>query len=190
MDENLRQLFDRAVADEPEPPAGEFAAHVVGLGRRQRRRRAALVGAAGIAVVAAAGLANLPADAPPETVPARFVGQLNPVCESPTRKAPTDISIFLRLDITDDERAALDRTLREDAAVVVVRYESRDQAYATFKAMFSDNPALVAAVKVEQMPESFRLKVHGPVKGVEGAPGVEQVIGSRCPAGVSVGTAG
>ncbi|MEV4535855.1 permease-like cell division protein FtsX [Asanoa sp. NPDC049518] len=197
MDPNLRVLFDQALADEPDPPRGDLAAHVVAIGRGRRRRRLALGGSAAVALVAALGLVNLASGpAPVETVPARFASQLNPACESPARERPTDVSVFLTTDVTDDQRQRVDVLLRSVETVREVRYESRDQAYLNFQAMFNDNPDLVSAVRVQQMPESFRVKVtvsagyQELVLRIRNTPGVDQVIDSYCPDGVSVGQAG
>jgi hypothetical protein len=200
LDQNLRVLFDRALAGEPEPPSGNLAGQVMAIGQRRRVRRFAVAGGAAVALVAALGVANLlapPAGTPPlETVPARFESALNPACQSPARERPTDLSVFLTQDVTDEQRAAVDQALRSDQAVASVAYESRDEAYLVFKRMFSDHPELVEAVQVYQMPESFRLKVDDQSRYVElvlrmrKTPGVDQVIGSACPDGVSVGMAG
>jgi len=200
LDQNLRVLFDQALADEPEPPRRNLAGHVMAIGQRRRRRRFAAAGGAAVALVAAIGVANLlatPAGTPPlETVPARFESALNPACQSPARDRPTDVSVFLTQDITDAQRAALDQTLRSDRAVATVAYESRDEAYLIYKRMFSDKPAIVASVQPYMLPESFRLKVDDQSRYVElvrrmrKTPGVDQVIGSACPDGVSVGTGG
>jgi len=200
LDPNLRVLFDEALADEPAPPRGDLAAHVVAIGRGRRRRRLAVAGGAALGLVAVLGVANLagpPADAPPlETVPAQFAAQLNPACQSPARDHATDVSVFLDMDVTDEQRERVDVLLSSVETVSEVRYESRDEAYLKFRAMFSDNPDLVAAVKVDQLPESFRVKVtvrtgyQELVLRIKNTPGVDQVIGSACPAGVSAGMGG
>ncbi|GIF66293.1 hypothetical protein Ais01nite_43280 [Asanoa ishikariensis] len=197
MDPNLRVLFDQALADEPDPPEGDLAAAVVAIGRGRRRRRLVVAGGAAFALVIALGAVNLASGpAPLETVPARFAAQLNPACESPARDQPTDVSVFLTMDVTDAQREQVDVLLQSVEAVHEVRYESRDQAYLSFMKMFGDNPDLVAPVAVEQMPESFRVKVtvsagyQELVLRIRNTPGVDQVIDSACPRGVSAGSAG
>jgi FtsX extracellular domain len=200
LDQNLRVLFDRALADEPEPTSENLAGQVMAIGQRRRLRRFAWAGGAAVALVAALGVANLAAPtagSPPlETVPARFESALNPACESPARDRPTDLSVFLTQDITDEQRAAVEQTLRSDQAVATVAYESSDEAYLVFMRMFSDKPELVEAVQPHMLPESFRLKVDDHSRYVElvlrmrKTPGVDQVIDSACPDGVSVGMAG
>ncbi|SNS97701.1 hypothetical protein SAMN05421812_102593 [Asanoa hainanensis] len=197
MDPNLHVLFGQALADEPDPPTGDLAANVVAIGRGRRRRRLVLAGGAAVALVAALGAVNLATGAAPtETVPARFESQLNPACETPARERPTDLSVFLNPDVTDAQRERVDVLLQSVETVHQVRFESQDQAYLNFQAMFSDNPELVSAVQVSQMPESFRVKVtvwsgyHELVLRIRNTPGVDQVIDSACPDGVSVGSAG
>jgi len=70
-----------------------------------------------------------------------------------------DVSVFLRGDTTDEQRAALDRTLRDSPEVYCLTFETRDAAWERFKRQFSDAPDLVAATKPESLPESFRFRV-------------------------------
>jgi RNA polymerase sigma factor (sigma-70 family) len=43
--------------------------------------------------------------------------------------------------------------------VGTVQFESREQAYLRFRALWSKDPDLVAAVGLKQLPESFRLRL-------------------------------
>ncbi|MEK8106688.1 permease-like cell division protein FtsX [Micromonospora sp. M12] len=146
------------------------------------------------AAIAAVGVINVatPPSAPPATtVPAAFGMLVNKACEFPARETATDASIFLTFEVTDEQRSAVNRALDADPAVRTLRYESREQAYATFKGMYEDAPELVAAVQVSQMPESFRVALTGRSEypslaaRVQRLPGVDQVIGIDCPAGTS-----
>jgi len=198
MDENLRLLFDRALADEPGPPPDDLADRAKAAGAGLRRRRHRLVGAAvaTVTAVAALGVATVgaPPDAPPETVPAGFAMLLNPACTSPARDTATDVSVFLTPDITDQQRAALDRALETDPAVQTHRYESREAAHAHLARMFADAPQLVDAVKASDLPASFRVKLSGPyadfVDRVGAMPGIDQIIGHACPKGTDIWTTG
>jgi hypothetical protein len=189
LDQNLRLLFDRALADEPEPPPGDLAPRAMAIGLRWRRRRWLAAGgavAAGLAVFAAVGLVNPKSEAPVAMVPARFASLLNPVCQSPARDSVTDVSVFLTADITDEQRAAVDSALRADGTVY---YESNDEAYIAYKKLFSDVPAILDGVDASELPESFRVKLRRAVltTDVTGMPGVDQVIWSACPPGITVG---
>ncbi|WP_326556381.1 permease-like cell division protein FtsX [Micromonospora sp. NBC_01796] len=200
MDQNLRLLFDRALADEPEPP-GDLAgrAMATGTGLRRRRLRVMAAGMAGVAAIAALGVVNVTASpersAPPTPVPAGFGMLMNPVCESPVRDTATDVSIFLTVDITDQQRTAVHRILDADPTVRTLTFQSREEALARYRKTFEDVPELVAAVEASQLPESFRIKLTersryaSLASRVEREPGVDEVIGSACPVGTSVSTA-
>lgn len=198
MDQNLRTLFDRAVADEPEPPSGDLAsvAMAAGTGLRRRRQRRMAVGAAAVVAVAAVGVVNVAtpphrSTPPPTRVPAAFGMLVNKACEFPARETATHASVFLAQEITDQQRGALERALDSDPAVATRVFESREEALARFRTMYADAPELVAAVRVEQMPESFRITLTGRSRypelaaRVQPLPGVEQMYGIDCPAGTS-----
>ncbi|WP_406076484.1 permease-like cell division protein FtsX [Micromonospora sp. NBC_00858] len=201
MDQNLRVLFDRAMADEPEPPPGDLADHAMATGTSLRRRRHRLVaaGVAGVATIVALGVVNVatPPDrpAPPTAVPAGLAMLLNPVCEWPARDTATDVSIFLTDDVTDQQRSAVNRVLDADPAVRSVDHETREEALANYRKMFEDAPELVAAVKATQLPESFRIKLTGRspyaslTARVGAMPGVDEIVGSDCPAGTNASAA-
>ncbi|NUW32618.1 hypothetical protein HTZ77_14420 [Nonomuraea sp. SMC257] len=88
--------------------------------------------------------------------------------------------------VTVDDRKSLEKQIRAMPEVRKVDFQSRAEAYANFKKLYSGNKALVSAAKVADMPESFRIFL-GP--GVDSAkvaselrarPGVSQVIEMRC----------
>jgi hypothetical protein len=189
MDQDLRVLFDRALADEPEPPPGDLAPRAMAVGLRRRRRRMLAVGASTVAVIAAVALVSPKGEEPVAMVPARFASLLNPACESPVRDAATDVSVFLTADITDAQRAAVDSALRADGTV---RYESNDEALVIYRKMFSDVPEIVAGVDASELPASFRVKLRGVAltTDVGAMPGVDQIIWSACPPGSTVGVVG
>lgn len=200
MDQNLRQLFDRALADEPDPPPGDLAGQAMATGTSLRRRRHRLVAAsvAGVTTVAALAVVNTatPPDAstPPATVPAGFAMLVNPACQTPVRDTATDVSIFLRMDVTAQQRNAVNRALEADPAVRTMLFVGHEEAHARFRKTFEDKPELVAAVQASQLPESFRIKMTGRssyarlTARVGRMPGVDEIVGSVCPAGTSVWT--
>jgi hypothetical protein len=196
MNQNLRLLFDRALADEPEPP-GDLAGQAIATGTGlRRRRRLVAAGVTGATTIVALGVVNVATpperSTPPATVPAGLAMLVNPACESPVRDTATDVSIFLTGGITDQQRSALNRVLHADPAVRTVAYQSREKAYLNFKKIYEDAPDLVAAVKTDQLPESFRIRLTGRsqyaylVARVGRMPGVDGIVGSSCPAGTSV----
>jgi cell division transport system permease protein len=76
--------------------------------------------------------------------------------------ARVEVSIFLKADVTEEQRTALDGELRGDPLVDEVTYESREEAYNNFKQLYRDSPDLVESVKPDTLPESFRVKLKDP----------------------------
>jgi cell division transport system permease protein len=75
-----------------------------------------------------------------------------------------EVSIFLKADITEDQRNSLDGDLKGNALVQEVIYESKEKAWERFQTQFRDAPDLVAATKPDSLPESFRVKLKDPRK--------------------------
>ncbi|NES15301.1 MULTISPECIES: permease-like cell division protein FtsX [Micromonospora] len=73
-----------------------------------------------------------------------------------------EVSIFLKTDVSEQQRTDLDSKLKGDPLVKEVTYVNKDEAYNRFKQMYADAPDLVNAVKPDQLPESFRLKLKNP----------------------------
>lgn len=73
-----------------------------------------------------------------------------------------EVSIFLKTDVSEQQRTDLDTKLKGDPLVKEVTYVNKDEAYNRFKQMYADAPDLVNAVKPDQLPESFRLKLNNP----------------------------
>ncbi|MEH1014204.1 permease-like cell division protein FtsX [Micromonospora sp. CPCC 206060] len=73
-----------------------------------------------------------------------------------------EVSIFLKTEVTQQQRDDLQGKLKGDPLVKEVIYENKEQAYERFKEMYQDAPALVEAVKPDQLPESFRLRLVDP----------------------------
>src|SRR5262249_42744066 len=70
-----------------------------------------------------------------------------------------EVSIFLKNDVTDEQRTSLQSDLKGDPLIQNVIYESREVAWQRFKTQFRDAPDLVNATKPESLPESFRVKL-------------------------------
>jgi cell division transport system permease protein len=71
-----------------------------------------------------------------------------------------EVSIFLKNDVTDQQRNSLKTDLSGDPLVQNVIYESREVAWQRFKSQFRDAPDLVNATKPDSLPESFRVKLR------------------------------
>ncbi|MEU5783193.1 permease-like cell division protein FtsX [Micromonospora lupini] len=198
MDQNLRVLFDRALADEPDLPSADLAeeAMAAGTGLLRRRQRLVAVGAAAVATIAALGLVNVAtppqrSGPPPTEVPAAFGMLLNKACEFPARETATDASVFLDHEITAQQRSAVNRALDADPAVGTLVFVSREEALVRFQKMYADAPELVVAVVPSQLPESFRITLDGRSQyakladRIDRMPGVDEIIGIDCPAGTN-----
>lgn len=73
-----------------------------------------------------------------------------------------EVSIFLKSDVTEEQRTALDTALKEDPLVKSYFHESKEEAYENFQSMFRDAPDLVNSVKPESLPEGFRVQLKNP----------------------------
>ncbi|RKN42804.1 permease-like cell division protein FtsX [Micromonospora endolithica] len=193
MDQKVHVLFERALDAEPEPPAGDLALNAMSAGRALRRRRHLLTGGAlaGIVTVAAT-LVALNAGAPERAVPPPVVaaGALMPpaslACDREAGRATTDVRVFLRYETTGRQRDDLRDTLRSDPLVRSVTLVSREEAYATFKEHYRNNPDLVEAVQPEQFPESFDVRLARAkdfprfVATYDHRSGIDQILGDPC----------
>ncbi|MEU8268503.1 permease-like cell division protein FtsX [Sphaerisporangium sp. NPDC049002] len=87
--------------------------------------------------------------------------------------------------VSDQEKQALKTQIESMAQVDRVSFEGQEQAYQNFKAAYSSNSVFLSAVKVDDMPESFRVKLKNPddYKAVfdrlSGAPGVSNVVNDQ-----------
>lgn len=72
------------------------------------------------------------------------------------------VSIFLKKDVTDEQRSALDSALHSDPLVKEYFHETKEQAYENFKTIFRDAPDLVSSVKPDTLPEAFRVTLKNP----------------------------
>jgi cell division transport system permease protein len=96
-----------------------------------------------------------------------------------------EVSIFLKNDVTDEQRSSLKADLAGDPLVQNVIYESRDTAWQRFKTQFHDAPDLVNATKPESLPESFRVKLKDAEKfqlisdKYKGRDGISEIVDQR-----------
>jgi hypothetical protein len=189
VNQNLRGLFAQALDAEPAPPPGDLARAAMAQGARLRRRRHLVGGAAtaaslGVAAVAAVNLAGGPA--PAVTAPAAVPGAPAVHCSAASDRWAPRVSIFLRMDVTDAQRAALDATLGGDRRVRDHHYESPEAAFEKFKVLWRDDPTFVDSVAPAQLPASFRVELANPrdypaIRAeLDGLGGVEHIEGTAC----------
>ncbi|WP_433301203.1 permease-like cell division protein FtsX [Actinoplanes sp. CA-030573] len=96
-----------------------------------------------------------------------------------------EVSIFLRSDVTEAQRNAIDQAITNDPLVKDKTYESREEAFARFQQLWADSPDFVKSVGPNSLPESFRVKLKDPEKyktfadKINGMPGIQDVIDQR-----------
>lgn len=193
MSQNLRVLFERALDTEPEPPTGDLAYDAMSAGTALRRRRQLLTGGAlaGVVTVVATLLAlNLAPETratPPVVAAAAPMPSPGLACDRRTGREAADVRVFLRQEVTERQRDDLRDALRSDPLVRSVTLVTREEAYARFKESYRDNPELVAAVRPDQFPESFRVGLARTtdfprfVARFDDRSGVDEVVGDPCP---------
>jgi hypothetical protein len=203
VEQQLREHFERAVAEDPGVAPDEMARAAINeaVGLRRRRSRLVTAGVAAGMVVAVGTTVGLkvavgsPAPAgPPVTVAAAMAPVAAPSCErQPVERDATDAVVFLTPDLSEPQRAALMIALRNDPRIAALIFESREQAFQKFRTRWAQEPDLVAAVTADQLPESFRLRLvvaaeYTTVRSrYASMDGVEQVIGRRCAKDAPVG---
>jgi cell division transport system permease protein len=96
-----------------------------------------------------------------------------------------EVKVFLDENATDAQRDSLAAALRDSPLVREQVYESRAEAFARFRELWSESPDLVAAVGPDQLPASFRVKLRDPegyrafADRFRDRQGVDQIIDQR-----------
>jgi cell division transport system permease protein len=96
-----------------------------------------------------------------------------------------EVSIFLREDVTEAQRAAIDQSIAENQLVQSKTYESRDEALKKFKVLWRDSPEFVNSVGPDSLPESFRVKLKDPEQyqafadQIKGQQGIQDIVDQR-----------
>ncbi|WP_033339705.1 permease-like cell division protein FtsX [Catenuloplanes japonicus] len=99
--------------------------------------------------------------------------------------ANIEVAMFLKSDVNDEQRQALDQQLRSDDLVQDYQLETKDKALEKFQTLWRDTPDLVNSVSAEQLPESFRVKLKNPEQYEDfavkyrDAEGVDEVLDQR-----------
>jgi cell division transport system permease protein len=93
-----------------------------------------------------------------------------------------EVSIYLKGDVTTEQKAAIQTKLDGDSLVQSVKYESKEAAYENFQKLFHDAPAMVESVGPAEMPESFRVDLKDPTQfraiddNYRELPGIQSVV--------------
>jgi cell division transport system permease protein len=96
-----------------------------------------------------------------------------------------EVSIFLRSDVTDAQRQAIDQAISSSNLVSNKTYETRQEAFNRFKELWQDSPDFVNSIGPNSLPESFRVKLKNPEKyktfadQISGMQGIQDVIDQR-----------
>lgn len=87
--------------------------------------------------------------------------------------------------VNQEEKAALKAQIQGLPQVESVTFEDQAAAYRNFQNQFGADNILVSAITVEDMPESFRVKLKDPdsygavIEALKGAPGVANVVNQQ-----------
>ena len=96
-----------------------------------------------------------------------------------------EVSVFLRTDVTDAQRQAIDQAITSNPLVSQKTYETRDEAFKRFQELWQDSPDFVKSVGPNSLPESFRVKLKDPEKyktfadQMQGMQGIQDIIDQR-----------
>lgn len=96
-----------------------------------------------------------------------------------------EVSVFLKSDITDTQRQAIDNAIAQSPLVKSRSYETKEQAFNRFKELWQDSPDFVKSIGPNSLPESFRVKLKNPEQyksfadQIQGLQGIDQIIDQR-----------
>jgi cell division transport system permease protein len=71
-----------------------------------------------------------------------------------------ELSVYLADDVTEDQRAAIERTLSGDEGVAGITFVSKAEAVRRFKATFADLAATIATLEENPLPASFDVRLR------------------------------
>src|SRR3954447_696027 len=95
------------------------------------------------------------------------------------------VSIFLREDVSEAQRTAINQAIETDPLVASKTYETRAEAFEKFKVLWRDSPDFVKSVGPDSLPESFRVKLKDPEQyqvfadHIKGLPGIQDIVDQR-----------
>jgi cell division transport system permease protein len=96
-----------------------------------------------------------------------------------------EVSIFLRTDVTDAQRTAINAAIDGNPLVLNKVYETREQAFEKFKELWKDSPDFIKSVGPDSLPESYRVKLKDPeqyktfASQIEGQQGIQDIVDQR-----------
>jgi cell division transport system permease protein len=95
------------------------------------------------------------------------------------------VSIFLREDVSEAQRNAINQAIDTSPLVKEKTYETRAEAFKRFQVMWQDSPEFITAVGPDSLPESFRVKLKNPEQYKEftdqlkGQQGIDNIVDQR-----------
>jgi cell division transport system permease protein len=96
-----------------------------------------------------------------------------------------EVSIFLRTDVTDAQRNAINQAIDASPLVASKAYETREQAFEKFKELWRDSPDFIKSVGPDSLPESYRVKLKNPEQyktfadQIQGQQGIQDIVDQR-----------
>ena len=96
-----------------------------------------------------------------------------------------EVSIFLREDVNDSQRQAINQAIDTNPLVESKTYETREQAFEKFKVLWRDSPDFIKSVGPDSLPESFRVKLKDPEQykafadQMQGQQGIQDIVDQR-----------
>jgi cell division transport system permease protein len=96
-----------------------------------------------------------------------------------------EVSIFLREDVTEAQRTAINQAIDGNALVESKTYETREEAFEKFKVLWRDSPDFIKSVGPDSLPESFRVKLKDPEQykafadQMQGQQGIQDIVDQR-----------
>jgi cell division transport system permease protein len=96
-----------------------------------------------------------------------------------------EVSIFLREDVNDSQRQAINQAIDTNPLVESKTYETREQAFEKFKVLWRDSPDFINSVGPDSLPESFRVKLKNPEQykafadQMQGQQGIQDIVDQR-----------
>jgi cell division transport system permease protein len=96
-----------------------------------------------------------------------------------------EVSIFLREDVTEAQRTAINQAIDANPLVQSKTYETREEAFEKFKVLWRDSPDFINSVGPDSLPESFRVKLKDPeqyaafAEQMQGQQGIQDIVDQR-----------
>ena len=96
-----------------------------------------------------------------------------------------EVSIFLRDDVTDAQKSAIDQAIANNALTESRQYESKEDAFKKFQVIWRDSPDFIKSVTPDSLPESYRVKLKDPEQygafadQMRGMQGIQDIVDQR-----------